>query len=298
MYRVAALDIGGTKMLGGIISEDGEILYSEEIATCAQLGRDAVIKNMLHILKQLLDNVPDVKAIGVGTTGRVNVNEGTIYHATDMMPGWTGVDVAGIIKKNFGLPVAVENDVNAMAIGEGWLGASKDYNTYLCLALGTGVGGAYVENRHILHGRHWGGAELGHVLLHAGGRQCLCGLKGCIEQYISGTALYKRYNELSGENIKSAKDVMERLQSSDKFAKIVIDEFTTDLAYSILSLNNAFDPEFFVIGGGLIGSMKLWWEDFMEKLSAYQPNFKVLPAKLGNKATMLGAARLALNLII
>lgn len=295
--NVAALDIGGTKILGGIIDESGMIVYQNQIPTQARYGAERIESNIYKMIDELLYKYRDVKALGIDTTGRVNIEKGSIKYATKMMPGWTGFDLKGKIKKRYGLPTAVENDVKAMAKGEGWIGAGRQFNTYVCLALGTGVGGAYVEKGAIFHGSHWDGAELGHIILHAGGRQCLCGMKGCAEQYISGTAVYQRYNELSGKSINSAMEVIEQLKTDDEFAIICIDEFAQDLAYTILSLNNTFDPQGFIIGGGLIGSFDYWWNKLISKVEETRKDLVIVPAELGGRAGMIGAARLAFDII-
>lgn len=293
--EVIALDIGGTKISGAIVTSAGEIVNVKQRPTEAYKGAEHVLSSAFNIVESLAAEAKDFKAIGIASAGRINVEDGTVFYATPTLPDWTGRNLRDTFQSKFGVPVAVDNDVNAAAVGEGWIGAAQGLNSYVCITLGTGVGGAFVVNNKVWRGNQWSGAELGHMLLKAGGRLCNCGLSGCVEQYVSGTAIYKRYNELTGEEVKSAAQVFDLAANKDKAAIQVIDEFKQDMVYMLLSLNNVFDPQGYVVGGGVLGAKDYWWDDVVKDVNNYKPT-TILPAKLGNYAGLAGAAKLALDL--
>ncbi|MDI3312432.1 MAG: ROK family protein, partial [Thermoanaerobacterium sp.] len=265
----------------------------KQLLTEAKYGREAIINNVYILIDELWDL--KVSGIGIGSAGRINTDTGIIDYATDNLPGWTGFDVKGAIEKKYGLPVFVDNDVNTAAIGEAWIGAGRGYKNLFMMALGTGVGGAIILNNELIRGSHWSAGEIGHSILYPGGKQCNCGQKGCLEQYISGSAIYKRYNKICGYNkVKNAMEVFDLYLKNDSISKIVIDEFVNLLSLSIISLKNIIDPDLFIIGGGLIGAKDIWWSKLIKSLDKYK-NIDVKYAELGNDATMIGAAKLILD---
>lgn len=291
--KVIGIDIGGTKILGGIISTNGNLLKFKETPTQAKLGREVILKNLFNTIDELIDE--DTKGIGIGSAGRINFDTGVVEYATDNLPGWTGCKLKEILEKKYKIPVVVDNDVNAAAIGEMWLGSGKGYKSMLVMTIGTGVGGAIIYNGELIRGASWSAGEIGHMILYPEGRQCNCGQRGCLEQYASGTAIYKEYNELLGEEkVSSAKEVFELYKENDDIAMKVINSFIKSLSLSILSLKNIIDPEVFIIGGGVIGSKDLWWDKLKIILGM---DVNVVPANLGVRATMFGAAKLILDAI-
>ncbi|NLX70080.1 MAG: ROK family protein [Clostridiales bacterium] len=295
--KVIALDIGGTKISGAVVTSSGEMIDVRQRPTEAVKGAGYILDSAFSIIDDLIANTPGIKGIGIASAGRINVEDGSVLYATPNLPGWTGLNLRKIFLSKYSVPVIADNDVNAAAIGEGWLGAAKDLDSYVCITLGTGVGGAFVVDNKVWRGNHWSGAELGHMILKAGGCPCNCGLSGCAEQYVSGTAIYKRYNEMSIKKVKSAYEVFEQLKRNDSKARIVIDEFKQDLTDMLLSLNNIFDPQGYVIGGGLLGAREYWWDDVVNGVNQYKPT-KLLPAKLGNHAGLAGAAKLIIEYIL
>jgi ROK family. len=294
--NVIALDIGGTKISGAVITAEGEMLHIKEQPTEALKGAEHILNSTFRVIDDLI-NEKNIKGIGIASAGRINVEEGSVFYATPNLPGWTGLHLRDIFQNKYNVPVVVDNDVNAAAIGEGWLGAARELDSYVCITLGTGVGGAFVVNKKVWRGSQWSGAELGHMILKAGGRPCNCGLSGCVEQYVSGTAIYSRYNELSGKKVKSAAEVFNLVGQKDPNAIQVIQEFKRDIIDVLLSLNNIFDPRGYVIGGGILGARDYWWDDVVNGVNNYKPT-TVLPAELGNRAGLVGAARLILDLMV
>lgn len=294
--KVIALDIGGTKISGAIISSEGIIQKPKALPTEAYKGADHILNSTFKIIDELLDEEQSVEGIGIASAGRINVENGTVVFATPNLPGWTGLNLRDIYQSRYHVPVAVDNDVNAAAVGEGWLGAARNLDSFVCITLGTGVGGAFVVGQKVWRGHKWSGAELGHFLLKAGGRSCNCGLTGCTEQYISGTAIFNRYNEISNANLTSAAEVFRLAGNKEEYAVQVIEEFIKDLSDTILSLNNIFDPQGYVIGGGLLGAKEFWWDDVCKGVNQYKST-NILPAELENQAGLAGAAKLVFDII-
>ncbi|MBE3593344.1 MAG: ROK family protein [Thermoanaerobacter sp.] len=291
--KVIGIDIGGTKILGGIINTNGNLIKLKETPTQAKLGREVILKNLFNTIDNLIDE--DTKGIGIGSAGRINFDTGVVEYATDNLPGWTGCNLKEILEQRYKIPVVVDNDVNAAAIGEMWLGSGKGYKSMLVMTIGTGVGGAIIYNGELIRGSSWSAGEIGHMILYPEGRQCNCGQRGCLEQYASGTAIYKEYNELLGEEkVSSAKEVFELYKENDDIAMKVINSFIKSLTLSIVSLKNIIDPEVFIIGGGVIDSKDLWWDKLKTILGR---DVNVVPANLGGKATVFGAAKLILDAI-
>ncbi|WP_434639570.1 ROK family protein [Thermoanaerobacterium thermosaccharolyticum] len=291
MKKVIGIDIGGTKILGGVIGSNGDLIKFKETSTDANLGRDHILKKLFSVLDDLFDT--DIEGIGIGSAGRINFNTGEVIYATDNLPGWTGINLKEIISQKYRTKTIVENDVNAAIVGENWLGSAKSFKDILMITLGTGVGGAIILDGKLIRGRHFSSAEIGHTILYPGGKRCNCGQNGCVEQYISGTAIYKRYNEIAGSNlVNSAKDVFKLYMKNDKISKLVVDEFVKSLSLLIFNIRNFIDPEIIILGGGVTNSKDLWWEYLKSQIKC---DLNISVAGLNNFSTVYGAAKLILN---
>lgn len=291
MKKVIGIDIGGTKILGGVIGSNGDLIKFKETSTDANLGRDHILKKLFGVLDDLFDT--DIEGIGIGSAGRINFNTGEVIYATDNLPGWTGINLKEIISQKYKTKTIVENDVNAAIIGENWVGSAKNYRDILMITLGTGVGGAIILDGKLIRGSHFSAAEIGHTILYPDGKKCNCGQNGCAEQYISGTAIYKRYNELAGSNmVNSAKDVFDLFIKNDKMSKLVVDEFIKSLSLLIFNIRNFIDPEIIILGGGVTNSKDLWWEYLKSQIKC---DLNISIAGLNNFSTAYGAAKLILN---
>ncbi|AFK87301.1 ROK family protein [Thermoanaerobacterium saccharolyticum] len=291
MKKVIGIDIGGTKILGGVIGSNGDLIKFKETSTDANLGRDHILKKLFSVLDDLFDT--DIEGIGIGSAGRINFNTGEVIYATDNLPGWTGINLKEIISQKYKTKTIVENDVNAAIIGENWLGSAKSFKDVLMITLGTGVGGAIILDGKLIRGSHFSAAEIGHTILYPGGKRCNCGQNGCVEQYISGTAIYKRYNEIVGSNlVSSAKDVFNLYMKNDKISKLVVDEFVKSLSLLIFNIRNFIDPEIIILGGGVTNSKDLWWEYLKSQIKC---DLNISIAGLNNFSTVYGAAKLILN---
>lgn len=295
--KVAGIDIGGTSIKGMVIDDQGEILHSLKVNTESSLGRNHILENLKNIVGELRSAHPDIAGVGIGSAGRVNAATGEVVYATANLPGWQGTNIKQIMEQHLNLPVQVDNDANTALIGEQWLGAGRNLDNITMLTLGTGVGGANLVNGEILRGAHWSGGEWGHVILIPNGLPCNCGLKGCMEQYLSGNALVRFAEAATNQPYESGIQVMEDYQNSRKEIVPVIEEYITHLSVVIMNLSNGLDPQAVIIGGGVIESKEIWWNVFMNALKESVVPVEVRPALLSNTAGSIGAAKLIIDRI-
>lgn len=293
MKKVIGIDLGGTKISGGLLDENGNILASAKVDTQAEEGRDVVIKNIVSVIKKL--PYDQAQAIGIGTPGFIDSENGIVTFAGNIK-GWTGLNLKEAIEKYVDIPVFIENDANIALICEEWIGAGKEYDDIVMITLGTGLGGAVYSQGKLLRGSNFQGAELGHMLLYPGGNSCTCGQNGCAEAYCAGSAIANGYERLTGTR-KTSEEVLS-LVDSDKDAKKVLDDYKMNLAYLLTSLRNIFDPQAIIIGGGVINARNLWWDGMIEnfkKVCHKSETVDILPAKYLNDAGMIGAGKISLE---
>lgn len=300
MAKVLGIDIGGTKISAIVTNEKGIILHKETAKTEGHLGQQHVLSLLINLIRNTLISQKNIESIGIGTPGYVNASEGIVVYSMGVIKDWVNIKLREHVGKHFNLPIVVENDANAAAIGEGWLGAGQNLSDYMVVTLGTSVGGAYVNKKFgVLSGHSWRGGEIGHSILYPNGKACLCGQRGCAELYLSGTALVSNFNDLGGE-AKSGEDVFVALKQKDPKAVKVMMNFANDLATLLVSIQNILDPQAFIISGGLIHTKQHWWQELNSLLNLKSNKgvaVKILPAKLLNDAGALGSAKLALDLL-
>ncbi len=294
---VIGIDIGGTGIKGAVITEDGTLLEELKIATNIEEGREGILRSMFYVIDSLQEKHQDIAGIGVGTAGRVNVKSGEIVFATANLPLWQGTNVKKEMEARYAIPCSVENDANAALVGELWRGTAGGHQSAVMLTLGTGVGGATVINGAIIHGHHFQSGEWGHVVLVPDGKPCNCGKNGCIEQYLSGTALTQSVRNETDFSFIHGNEIFEAYSSGNKQVKQVVDRYIDRLALTLYNITISIDPETILIGGGVIDSKEHWWSKLQAKLNDYRVNTSVVPAALGNKAGMYGSAKLILDAI-
>lgn len=302
---VIGMDVGGTKIKAGVFGNQGEVRALMERNTPVQLGRDGILACMTELVRSLMAaHGGEIGALGIGTAGRVDDESGKIVYATDNLPGWKGTPLKTQLAGRFGLPVAVVNDVNAAALGEGWLGAGAGTGTgtgagkahYMLVALGTGVGGALVHKGQIISGSKGGAGEIGHMILHPRGRACNCGQRGCWEQYVSGTALNRLAHSIDAS--WDSRELLKHAELREPRAEAALSGFVDELSMGLVSLRNMYDPDITILGGGVANSYPLWGSELRERIMEHTPReLRIVPAVLGNQAGMLGAARCALDLL-
>ena len=302
------IDIGGTKIAAGLVdAATGEVLHFQRIPTNAHQGGEEVLERAIEMARTLvgeglLKDIPLPVAIGVGAGGQIDPSTGVVLSATDILPGWAGTPLLNLVEDAFGLPVAVDNDVNALGSGESLFGAGQGSLNVVFLALGTGVGGAIIANGELYHGARGAGGELGHLILHPDGPAYGSdGERGTLEYYTNGAALVRTFQKLGGDPSLDgvAIGILAR-QDPDSPAAKAVHQIGQSLGLGIASLANLFDPDLFIIGGGMadLGDLLLLpaCAVLAERALPIVRHTPIVCAALGADASIVGAASLALSL--
>ncbi|BBH18846.1 sugar kinase [Paenibacillus baekrokdamisoli] len=293
--KAIGIDIGGTSIKGMIVNDRGDTMAQTKIATDAAQGKDHIVHHVRTVIANLLNLHQDVAGIGIGTAGRVDTLTGEVVFATDNLPGWMGTNLKRLFEEEFNRPVAVDNDANTALIGEAWLGAGRGCSDVTMLTLGTGVGGANMVRGELVRGALWNGGEWGHVVFVPRGLPCNCGQRGCIEQYLSGTAFVRYAREATQNFYASGVEVLADYQGGNKAIVQMVNQFMDDLVIAVYNIHLGINPQAIVIGGGLADSKDVWWELFVDKVRRLELGIEVRAAQLGNQAGSIGAAKMVLG---
>ncbi|MEG2540890.1 MAG: ROK family protein [Clostridia bacterium] len=286
------LDIGGTSIKGAVV-EDGKIIKSVKVATNAKLGLDAILQAIFDCIDMLLPFVDSNSKIGIGSAGDINPFSGEVIYATENLPNFTGLRLKEIVEKKFNREVTVINDAISGLIGELKYGAGVGASDVVMLTLGTGLGFGAVIGGKLLLGQNCRAGRFGHITLYPNGRDCTCGKFGCAEQYVSATGLLRTAKKI-GLDQNDCTEIMRLSTVHNKLAEASVDKFLSDLVLLVTDIENLFDPERLIIGGGLVESREYWWDNFLSRLTEHQKAV-VVPAKLGNKAGFFGSQYIAFD---
>lgn len=292
--KILAFDIGGTAIKYGIVDENFSISDIHEIPSDANLGGKGLIDKLCNIL----ESYEGIDRIGISTAGQINPNEAYVIHALENFPGYSGTDFRKIFCEGYGIPVSAGNDVNCAALGESQFGAGRDFDNFLCLTYGTGVGGAIFQESKIIVGDTCAAGEFGHMITHANGDRCPCGGHGCYEAYASTSALVRRCSPLIGHET-NGREIFEVNNFNNPAIKAELDAWIDEIVLGLVSLCCIFNPPCIVVGGGIMNEYYIRTQVDEKLHETIMPNFrqvKLLKAELGNKAGMLGAAYMASQL--
>lgn len=286
--RLALLDIGGTSIKSAVW-EDGNISGYRECLTQAKRGGEHVVERAVRQISEM----GCFDGIGISTAGQVDAAKGSIRYANENIPGYTGIRLKEIMERMFRVPTAVENDVNAAALGEGRYGAAKGLKDYLCLTYGTGVGGALVINGEIYRGIAGSAGEFGSMVIH--GRDVISGkrISGCYEDYASTRTLVERVQQII-PSITNGREVFESLE--DPTVKKIVDEWVQEIAHGLVTLIHIFNPGHVILGGGIMEQPYLSEavkHSVRGRIMSSFGDVRLLRAKLGNMAGLWGASSLA-----
>jgi glucokinase len=305
------VDLGGTNIKIGIVSEKGRLVKSISIKTEADCGPKKVITNIIKGIEMVLvKNKLKIQGIGIGCPGVVSIKRGIVENAPNL-PGWKNVKLGPIIKEKFGYKVHLENDANAAAIGELIFGAGKKFDSFVMVTLGTGVGGGIVFNKKIFRGEYGAAGEIGHISIDVNGPKCNCGSTGCIEAYAGNSYLKEQIRselkdypdslvwELIQNDLSkvSPRFIQAASEKKDAYAKFVINRMGKQLGTALASLSNLLDISTFIIGGGVAGFGKQLFDSTRKTIServllSLRQRVLVIPAKLQNEAGIKGASSL------
>ncbi|MEA3493204.1 MAG: ROK family protein [Candidatus Margulisiibacteriota bacterium] len=289
---IIGIDLGGTKIAGVLATPSGKILMDVNIPTEAKKGKKTVINNIKKAIDMLISSKKvKIKAIGIGAPGPILYEKGIVVEAPNL-PGWKKVRLKEIFEKEYNVPVFVDNDANCAALAEAWFGAGKFAKHFLYMTVSTGIGGGIIINKKIYRGATGTAGEFGHMTINIDGPRCGCGHYGHLEAHASGTAMKKKVG-------MEAVSVELAARQGDKKALKAIEETAHYLAIGIANLVNIFNPEMVVIGGGLSNMRELLFKPVRRDFKKYAltlpaKSVKIVKAKLGNQAGVLGAAALCL----
>ncbi len=286
--RAAVLDIGGTSIKSGLWNGQ-QLTEVKERDTQAKTGACHVVSQAVEILKSYLP----FDSVGISTAGQVNSEEGCIRYANDNIPGYTGTRLKDIMVSEFGVPTAVENDVNAAALGEAMWGAGRSHDDFLCLTYGTGVGGAIIIRKKIYSGSMFSAGEFGGIVVHP--ERCIKGqpFSGCYEKYASTTALVAEALKYD-RSLTSGRKIFARFEERQVHA--IIDQWIDEIVHGLVTVIHIFNPSCVILGGGVMEQLYIL-EQVREKtagriMDSFR-NVELKTAALGNQAGLMGAAWLA-----
>lgn len=310
--RKIGIDLGGTNIAAGIVDENGKILYKKSVPTGASRPKEAIIDDIAALCRVLTSEAglifSEIDSVGIAVPGGVDEKSGKILF-TPNIP-FSGLPICRILSEKLdGVRVTLANDANAATLAEVLVGAAKGADNAVMITLGTGVGGGIVMDKKIYSGANGLAAELGHFVLQMGGEKCGCGRRGCFEAYASATALIRMTKEelntcfMSGEAtlMAQSKEINARtpfdaFRAGDKAAARVIEKYTSALANGIVSLINIFQPDVFIIGGGISGQGQFLIDLLQPKVDAEDfargamKRTRLCTATCGNDAGIIGAA--------
>ena len=259
------IDLGGTNTKSGIVSREGELLHTAVIPTPAGGGRQVLLDHLKAVARQCHAHGRGRKEshlplLGIATAGWVDFYAGRVAYATENLPGWTGTPIAEELEEATGLPVAVENDANALALAEKQFGVGRTVRDFVCLTLGTGVGGGCIIGGSLNRGPHFFANALGHITLVPDGHPCTCGKRGCLETYANAAALLR----FAQGAFKTAEEVIAAGQAGDAVAAEAIRILAGHLAAGTVSIIQILDPEMVILSGGIVENNPLLLRHFQE----------------------------------
>ncbi len=288
------IDLGGTDIKMGRFSSCGELQQSLTLKTPHPATPAAVVE-ALEMGVKTLDPDHRAGALGVGVPGAVN-RAGRIVRGAINLQGWRDVPLADQLEALTQYPTTLANDANCAGLGEAWRGAGRDYQNFLLLTLGTGVGGAVILEGQLFVGPQGAGAELGLITLRPEGPPCNSGNRGSLEQFVSATAIHR-------DTGLEAKVWGERAAAGDLQAREFWRAYGQNLGIGLTSLIYIFTPEAIILGGGVAQSLEfflpaVWGEIEQRVLPSSRAGLKIITASLGNSAGRVGAAKLARDLLL
>jgi glucokinase len=292
------VDLGGTNLRAAAIGRDGGILDRVQGVTGLSTGRDAVIHDIVAGILKLRAARPNdsLAGIGIGVPGFLDIEKGIVTLAPNL-PGFENFPMRDEIERLLKARVVLENDANAAALGEKWMGAGRGVNELVLLTLGTGVGGGIIVDGRVLHGFFGMAGELGHMTIVPNGYPCACGNNGCLEKHASATAVTCMARMLGlGENL-NAKQVHDLALAGNERARTIFRSFGATLGIALATLINVFNFPLYLLSGGVLGAWDMFAPAMFDEIRRRSLTFRstatrIDKAALGNEAGLYGAAYL------
>lgn len=306
------IDLGGTNVRAGVVTPAGELMITRDAPIRAREGAQAGIQRITGLIEQVSRQAGIRPAgIGIGSTGPLDRERGAIQNPYTL-PTWEDVDIAGPLRSHFGVPVVLENDADAAALGESWAGAGRGLSRLLMVTVGTGIGTGFILDGHIFRGAGGVHPEGGHIPVDPAGPLCYCGAKGCWESLASGTAIGDlaraqaqtgptRLLQMAGNDPAriDAALVVRAAQEGDELAGQVIERAATHLALGLVTALHLYIPDCVVFTGGVMRSFGMFEPTLKETLKRHSvmsplDRTPLVLSALGQEAGVFGAARAAM----
>ena len=307
----AGIDIGGTKIAIALASPSGEVVAKRSLPTRPELGPYAIIENVAVTLDEMCaENDAVLASIGIGSPAPIDVERGLIMSPSNLRD-WAEFPVVDLLAKRFRVPVMLENDANAAALGEHMFGAGRGHKNVFYVTVSTGIGGGIIIDGEVYHGVCTAAGEIGHTIVQPDGVKCNCGSVGCLETICSGTHIVRRTNErlargddsVINEMVKeagklTAEIVINAVRQNDRLAVEIWDETLRYLAIGIANAITLLAPEIVVIGGGMAAAGPLLFGPLQKTVPQYvsmlpADKINIVPAELGKESGLHGALAIA-----
>lgn len=308
---VIGVDVGGTGTKAAAVEASGEISARVERPTDPHAGTKGIIAAVEELLQRAIDIELDVRALGVGAAGFIDAATGSVTFSPNLV--YDDPHIAEALRARFGIPVVVDNDANAAAWGERAFGCAQGLDHVALVTIGTGIGSGFIVDGRLVRGSTGAGAELGHTVVDPDGPECPCGLRGCLEQFSSGTAITKMARKAVEDDPSStilsfagsvdeitSEHVAKAAREYDQTAREVLRRSGKALGLGLANVANLFDPEVIVLGGGVVAAGEPYLGPVRDELSARMTAQRRRPMRLDvtslrKDAGVLGAAALALD---
>jgi len=300
------IDIGGTKINIGIVSDRGCVLDSVIIPSDYKDQHELFVDNVYNKTQELLQRnnmtLESISFIGIGVPGTIEIKTGFVNYCPNLF--WVDVPIGKIIEQKFKRKISMGQDVRLAALAELLFGAGIGFTDILCVVVGTGIGCGIIIGGKIFSGAMNTAGEIGHMIFEKNGRQCTCGTKGCLERYASGTGIIERALEVLDEESfdgrsRKSETVFELAQEGNEIALKLIDDCVSDLAVGITNSVDLLSPQAVIIGGGLCEHEELFFNPLKKYVVDHgyfswtkRNELQICKAKLGSDAAMIGAAML------
>lgn len=299
MQYSVGVDIGGTKIAIAIVNEYGDIIEKNIIQTDHSKTPEQMISIICGEIRKVVSesgvHLEEIKGIGVGAPGPLDSQKGQIMCPPNLK-SWINIPVVQLMKQELALPVLLENDANVAALAEKWIGAALGSNNFAYMTVSTDIGAGIIVDGNLLRGIKGNAGDIGHTVVDPSFGQCSCGQYGCLESIASGTAIAKHGTKIIGREL-STKEVFELYSEGNEKIVDLIERIFRVLGVACVSMINTFDPEKIVIGGGVSNVGDVLFNAVQSYVGKYALNpvgrqTKVVPAKLGQSAGVIGAAAL------
>jgi glucokinase-like ROK family protein len=305
------VDIGGSSIKAGMVARDGAISLSVQLPTDANQGRNAIAAGFAAVVERVLAQAKDKKiepcGLGIASAGAMNVQDGSVFAATDNLPGWTDFNLREFAEQRFHLPTYVVNDAHAAALAELHFGLGRGLSDFVAITIGTGIGAGIVSRGRLLQGQHGFAGTIGHHTIRMDGRPCNCGRKGCLEAYVSTASLVTEYKKQCGRDLDPAiadtalaRKISQLALAGDAVAQNAYAFVAGFLAEGIANIFNILDPQVIFLSGGLVEGHQAFAADIQRRVanllhfgSKRQPHVQL--ALAGHYAGVQGAGALVFD---